>query len=102
MIRTVSRKDFWPSPKVDSAVLRLDIKNNVYKVDEGLFFQLVRMGFSSRRKMLKNNLAQGLNIPPSQVSTMLMDIGVTPGVRAQELQLQDWMNILGKMGKYMI
>ena len=53
---------FYPVPRVQSAVLRVDVPPMpiVSVEDEGVFFRVVRAGFSQRRKQLRNTLAAGL------------------------------------------
>ena len=61
MLFGVSAGSFMPAPKVDSAVIRLDIlKEPPVQADEGLFFAVVRAAFSQRRKVISNSLSAGL------------------------------------------
>ncbi|MBU2564102.1 ribosomal RNA small subunit methyltransferase A, partial [Patescibacteria group bacterium] len=55
IIKYVSRNCFYPVPKVDSAIIKI-IPKQIPNIDVKKFFQLVKMGFSSKRKKLKNNL----------------------------------------------
>lgn len=52
----VGPMSFNPPPKVDSAVIRLTRKENPIQCNHKLFKQVVKMGFSQRRKMLRNTL----------------------------------------------
>ncbi|MEA3449918.1 MAG: 16S rRNA (adenine(1518)-N(6)/adenine(1519)-N(6))-dimethyltransferase RsmA [Patescibacteria group bacterium] len=91
----VPKTDFWPEPKVDSAVIELKIKSKKYKVDDKRFFQLVRIGFSARRKKLKNNLASGYQIKAEEAGERLKLANLNPDCRAQDLGVQDWIKLLG-------
>jgi 16S rRNA A1518/A1519 N6-dimethyltransferase RsmA/KsgA/DIM1 with predicted DNA glycosylase/AP lyase activity len=51
------------------------------------------MGFASRRKQLKNTLAAGLRLDPSDVVPVLVEIGVAPEARPQELGVRDWVSL---------
>jgi 16S rRNA (adenine1518-N6/adenine1519-N6)-dimethyltransferase len=89
---------FYPPPKVDSAVLRIDIRQEPAVAlppgqDETGFFRVVRAGFSQRRKMLRNALGAGLQIPSESVVTALAQAGIDPRRRAETLSLQEWAEI---------
>lgn len=88
----VSAQNFYPPPKVDSVVLRLDLlpQPAVKVTDIAGFFEVVRCGFSSRRKQLHNSLAQGLQLLPGQVIALLEKIGIDHKRRAETLSLQEW------------
>jgi len=60
----VSKKFFWPRPKVDGAVLRITPRVNTNRklIDTNLFFKIVRAGFSQPRKQIINNLTNRLTI----------------------------------------
>lgn len=92
----VSRENFWPSPEVDSMVIRLTTKrqnNKTTKEFEKMFFQMVKIGFSQKRKMLKNNLANGLKIEQEKIILALKNCGLNEKVRAQELSVEEWIKI---------
>lgn len=100
----VPASDFWPSPKVDSAVVRLDLlPQSGWPVAEAKpFFRLLKFGFSSKRKMLKNNLAGGLHLPVEQLAQELAKIGLKSTVRAQELSLKDWQKLFGQLKEFVV
>jgi 16S rRNA (adenine1518-N6/adenine1519-N6)-dimethyltransferase len=56
IISYVSKNCFWPSPKIDSAIIKIKPKENEEKIDSDLFFKIVKAGFSQPRKQLVNNL----------------------------------------------
>lgn len=87
----VPKENFWPMPKVDSAIIKIKSKKETRKnIDEKDFFRMAKFGFSAKRKMLKNNLAGGLHITPAEVEKILVKIGLNPKARAEELALEDW------------
>ena len=61
LIATLSPENFYPAPKVDSAILKLEMRETPkVAVDNAeFFFTVVRTAFRTRRKMLKNALARG-------------------------------------------
>ena len=89
---------FYPAPKVDSAVVRIDVGERPVVslgegVDEAIFFRVVRAGFSQKRKKLRNSLSAGLRSSPQEVSESLEQVDVDPGRRAQTLSLQEWASV---------
>lgn len=83
---------FYPKPKVDSAVLRVDVHPKTLVAQELLptLFRLARAGFGQKRKQLRNALAGGLHVPPSVAMEWLEKAGIPPKARAQELGLDAW------------
>lgn len=83
---------FYPVPKVDSAVVRLDRRPAPVAADvtAGQFFAVARAGFCQPRKQLRNSLAAGLSMAPSAVEAWLGAAGVDPKRRAETLTLSEW------------
>jgi len=81
---------FYPRPKVDSAIIRIDVAPPPPDRDPILFFKIVRAGFGAKRKQLKNALANGLKITNDQASWMLARANIEPSRRAETLSLQEW------------
>ena len=94
IIRLVKAGNFWPEPKVDSALVRLQLnsgRSDAYSASEKkAFFRLARIGFSAKRKMLKNNFAAGLNLDLATATEILKASNLPPHIRAEELSLDDW------------
>lgn len=85
----VSKGSFVPSPKVDSAVIRLSIydKPPIETKDEELFFRTVKAMFMQRRKTALNSVSAGLGIPKDTVVKALEMTGLDASVRAEKLTL---------------
>lgn len=85
----VSKGSFVPSPKVDSAVIRLSIydKPPIETKDEELFFKTVKAMFMQRRKTALNSVSAGLGIPKDTVVKALEMTGLDTNVRAEKLTL---------------
>jgi 16S rRNA (adenine1518-N6/adenine1519-N6)-dimethyltransferase len=83
---------FYPVPKVDSAVLRVDLYPQPVipagQLDS--FFRLARAGFSQKRKTLRNSLSAGLAIRPDVAGELLARAGIDPIRRAETLSLGEW------------
>ena len=92
MVCKVPPTSFRPSPKVNSAVVRLEpLDCPSVDVDrEELFFELVKAGFSAPRKQLRNSLSNGLGIDSSVASALLGKAHVDETRRAETLGLQEW------------
>ncbi len=90
-IKTVSRGAFSPPPKVDSAILAVsNISRNNFTntAHEQKFFELVKKGFSSKRKLLLNNLGKGY-------ASVLQKTAIAHNARAEDVPLEQWL-ILSK------
>ncbi|RJP52590.1 MAG: 16S rRNA (adenine(1518)-N(6)/adenine(1519)-N(6))-dimethyltransferase RsmA [Anaerolineaceae bacterium] len=83
---------FHPVPKVDSAVLRIDIHEEPRIPAELLdtFFKLIKAGFSQKRKTLRNSLSSGLHIEPQDAEALLTSAGIDPMRRAETLSIEEW------------
>jgi 16S rRNA (adenine1518-N6/adenine1519-N6)-dimethyltransferase len=83
---------FYPAPKVDSAVVRLDRRAEPAAPGVGAeaFFRVARAGFSQPRKQLRNALAAGLGLAPSAVEDWLAGAAIDPRRRAETLTLAEW------------
>jgi 16S rRNA (adenine1518-N6/adenine1519-N6)-dimethyltransferase len=81
---------FYPAPKVDSAVVRLTVRNERRAVDPKLFFRVAQAGFGQKRKQLRNSLAAGLAISPAAGESILLSAGIDPQRRAQTLTIEEW------------
>ena len=102
-ITDVPAANFWPKPQVDSAIVSLQLKQPSLSVeDEKWLWRLARIGFSSRRKMLKNNLSAGLLIEESAVSNYLTQVRQNVNCRAQDLSINQWIELVGVFKNNMI
>ena len=84
IIAYVNKKSFWPQPKVDSAIIKI-IPQLTPEINTKKFFKIVKTGFSSKRKMLKNNL--------KIEESMLEKLGINPRARAENLSIKEWLNL---------
>lgn len=87
----VKRDSFMPPPKVDSAVIKLNIRNNppVAVKDEAKFFRLVKASFAQRRKTLVNTLSNTLSIDKEDIKKALSALGLSETVRGERLNLEE-------------
>lgn len=88
----VSRGCFMPSPKVDSMVIKLDLrKEKLFDLkDEKKFFRLVKSAFGQRRKTASNSISAGMGIPKGEVISALERAGFDANVRAEKFTMEDF------------
>lgn len=86
----VDRSSFMPPPNVDSAVIKLNIRENppIKVADEGKFFKFVKAAFAQRRKTLVNTVSNTLNVPKDTLKSVLTDLGIKETVRGEELTME--------------
>ena len=91
-IAFAGRECFYPVPKVDSVVLRLDIREHcpVEVADEDLFFRCIKAGFSQRRKTLHNSLMSLGGYDKQEIDSALEEAGIEPGRRAESLSMEEF------------
>ena len=89
---------FHPAPKVDSAILRIDIYNEPLVPHELLnsFFKLTKAGFGQKRKTLRKSLASGLHISTTEAETLLTSAGIDFMRRAETLSIDEWKSLCEK------
>jgi len=98
----VSKKSFWPQPKVDSAILRINPLMTTDKklINTDLFFKVVRAGFSHPRKQLINNLSKEFlpagrqgKLNREEVKDWLLKNNIQPEQRAETLTVENWISL---------
>lgn len=95
----VSSGSFMPAPKVDSAVIRLDVSGEPRAKckNEKMFFKVVKAAFSQRRKTVLNSISSGMSIAKADVEKALFDSDVSPTARAEQLALEDFAKIADRL-----
>lgn len=86
----VSRGSFMPSPNVDSAVIRLDLRDNppVEIKDRKFFFSMIKAAFAQRRKTASNSLSAGMSLPKETVNSAIESAGLAVTVRPESLTME--------------
>ncbi len=97
----VGKGSFMPSPKVDSAVVRMDIRNapEYAPGDEKLFFRMVRAAFSQRRKTAANGISAGLGMDKGRVISAIRAAGLNENVRAEKLTMKELVGLSDELAK---
>lgn len=97
IVQRVPAGAFHPRPKVESAVVRLDVRPQpaVTDVEPEWYFTVVRAGFGQKRKQLANSLSAGLALPKERIIAQMTAAQIDPRRRAETLTLAEW----GKLAK---
>jgi len=104
IVSYVSKKSFWPQPKIDSAIIKIASRRFCVPVSRRFrerFFRIVKAGFSQPRKQLINNLAKGLalslpnglKVDKEVIRNWLLENNIQPTQRAETLKIEDWINL---------
>ncbi|MFC2004514.1 ribosomal RNA small subunit methyltransferase A, partial [Chloroflexota bacterium] len=95
IISHVPARSFYPTPGVDSAIMRIVLypQPAVEIADGESFFALVRAGCSASRKQMANSLAQGLGLSKAEVLALLEKAAIAPQRRAETLTLEEWAHL---------
>lgn len=95
MLFKVSAGSFIPAPKVDSAVIKLNILNEppVIVTDEKMFFKVVKSSFLQRRKTIANSLSSGMSMSKQMINEILMNAEIKQNARAEELSMEQFAKI---------
>ncbi len=90
---------FHPAPKVDSAVVRIDLFPAPFIPYTLLdtFFALAKAGFGQRRKTLRNSLSAGMKKSPAEIEGILRAAGIDPKRRAETLSLEEWRELTARI-----
>lgn len=88
----VPRSSFMPSPNVDSAVIKLEIKKTppVSVSDEKFFFSLIKCAFAQRRKTFLNSVSNTMGIDKEKLKNALKEIGLDENVRGEKIDLESF------------
>ena len=92
LIAMLSPENFYPAPKVDSALLKLTMRENpkVRVENEEFFFKVVRTAFRTRRKMLKNTLVRSRLASAKVLETAFEELNIAPERRAETLDITEF------------
>ena len=95
VVLRVPAEAFYPSPKVDSSAVRLDLYPQPLIPADQLetFFRLAKAGFGQKRKTLRNSLSAGLSWPGQQTADLLVAASIDPMRRAETLSMDEWKNL---------
>jgi 16S rRNA (adenine1518-N6/adenine1519-N6)-dimethyltransferase len=90
VIKIVKPESFYPAPKVDSAIIHLQRREQLLTPEPEALMRLVNIGFAAKRKQLHNNLATGLHKTSDEIKQILERADISPTARPQELSIEQW------------
>lgn len=95
IVQRVPARAFYPAPKVDSAILRVELSESVplTRLQRDAFFRVVQAGFAERRKQLHNALTHHLHRKNEEVRACLIAANIDPGRRAETLSIAEWLHL---------
>jgi len=96
IVSKVAAGSFWPAPKVDSAILA--VTDIVVREGSEQFFRVVRAGFENKRKQLWRNLSVGFGLDKEVVQQVLKQVTGNERIRAQELSIAQWKDLVARLG----
>jgi 16S rRNA (adenine1518-N6/adenine1519-N6)-dimethyltransferase len=101
----VPKEAFSPIPKVESAFICLKKipffqRENFTQEEEKIFFRLVKIGFSARRKTVVNNISNGLQREKKEIESVLRDMEISLTIRPQNIEVGEWGILMKKLKKY--
>lgn len=99
LVLDVSKDSFIPSPKVDSAVIKLNIlqKPKIQVKNEELFFKVIKCAFMQKRKTLINSLSNSGISNKENLENILNELGLDSRIRAEQLTLEQFGNLSDKL-----
>lgn len=92
VVGTIAAGAFWPRPKVDSAIVKIELHAEPPSVDEQAFFRVAKTGFSQKRKQLKNNMRQ-LGLSATQIEAAFVAADIDGRRRAETLTIPEWVRL---------
>lgn len=113
IIDMVNRNCFWPVPEVDSAIIKIVTKSyeKLQKVATNRnhlqpfvtsFMRLIKIGFSQKRRQIHHPLASGLHLSKPEILDILKLAKIDPAKRAEDLNLDDWINLYEHYQKFLV
>jgi 16S rRNA (adenine1518-N6/adenine1519-N6)-dimethyltransferase len=95
IVARVPARAFYPAPKVDSAILRVDVNPQapLLPAEREKFFRVVHAGFSEKRKQLHNSLTHGLHVKNEVVRSWLTTAAIDASRRAETLSIEEWLRL---------
>lgn len=93
VVATAPKTVFMPQPKIDSAVIRLDVRKVEKTPYEDLMFKIIRGAFTQRRKTIVNSLTLGSGLSKADIRAVLEDLDIDSQLRAGDLSIEDFARI---------
>lgn len=98
---TVGKHVFWPAPKIESGLVRIDVTSAHDRALRAPVFTLIDAAFAQRRKTLRSTLAGVFGSPP-EAETALLAAGIDPGLRGEALSVDDFVRLAQRLGEHRV
>lgn len=96
--RIVKRQNFYPMPKVDSCIVRIDIDNTKFNgVSSQAYKKIVRAAFNNRRKTLSHNLVHDLGLQKEKVNLAFQKLGLDEKIRGEALTSGQFVALINEL-----
>jgi 16S rRNA (adenine1518-N6/adenine1519-N6)-dimethyltransferase len=95
LLAQVPAHAFYPAPKVDSAILRVEVFDQppLTRKERDSFFRVVQAGFAEKRKQLHNALTHHLHRKNEEIRARLIAADIDPSRRAETLSIEEWLRL---------
>jgi 16S rRNA (adenine1518-N6/adenine1519-N6)-dimethyltransferase len=101
IVSIVPADSFYPAPKVNSAILKIEAYDKPLipagEMDD--FLRVVKFGFSQKRKKLNNTLGAGMHIKSAEMAEILRKMDINPDLRPEDLEISDWRRLAKALTK---
>jgi len=96
IIDIIPSSSFYPAPKVDSAILKIEVFDKPLVSEDRIkdFLRIVKFGFSQKRKKLSNSLSAGIHMKSAEVREILIKADIDPDIRAEDLEIGNWERLM--------
>lgn len=89
--RNINRQMFYPVPKVDSALIFIEIDKNKYKIEDMVFVKkIIKSAFMWRRKTLANNINSVFSLPKKDIENSLLQMNLQQDIRGEKLSTDEF------------
>lgn len=104
IIINVPRENFMPSPKVDSAVMYMEVlkEPRIKLEDEELFFKIIKLAFMQKRKTLANALTSSKILQKEQIQQILQKMGLDEKIRGEKITIEQFAELTKIVKNYEI
>jgi 16S rRNA (adenine1518-N6/adenine1519-N6)-dimethyltransferase len=94
--KKISANCFYPRPEVDSAIVRLDLRQEEIPVNREYFFKLTKYAFSRRRKQMQKILSTAppqFRLTATELNEVFREMGIDPHIRPEVLSIEQWVQL---------
>lgn len=102
IVKKVSRQMFTPVPNVDSAIVKIDLVKDKYKIiDEKVTDETIKCAFAMRRKTLENNLRAYFKFNQEIIDKIFLESNLDKNIRGEKLTTEELVNLSNIITNYL-